>query len=128
MSNWYDNLDDAIDAGAVKTDGDVKRDFDVMEFAAGLARSIGQGITFGTADEAEGFVRSILGDQTYKQARDQVRKELEQFRSDYPKTAYGSVINATLFHQSSFAMTGTTCLIIGMCAQWTGGLSSRSRQ
>jgi hypothetical protein len=96
MSNWYDNLDDAIDAGAVKTDGDVKRDFDVMEFAAGLARSIGQGITFGTADEAEGFVRSILGDQTYKQARDQVRKELEQFRSDYPKTAYGSEIASSI--------------------------------
>jgi hypothetical protein len=96
MTNWYDNLDDAIDVGAVKTDGDVKRDFDVMEFAAGLARSIGQGITFGTADEAEGFVRSILGDQTYKQARDQVRKELDQFRSDYPKTAYGSEIASSI--------------------------------
>jgi len=70
--------------------------FDVMEFASGLARSIGQGITFGTADEAEGFVRSILGDQTYKQARDQVRKELEQFRSDYPKTAYGSEIASSI--------------------------------
>ena len=70
--------------------------FDVMEFASGLARSIGQGVTFGTADEAEGFVRSILGDQTYKQARDQVRKELEQFRSDYPKTAYGSEIASSI--------------------------------
>ncbi len=70
--------------------------FDVMEFASGLARSIGQGITFGTADEAEGFVRSILGDQTYKQARNQVRKELEQFRSEYPKTAYGSEIASSI--------------------------------
>ena len=96
MSNWYDNLDDAIDAGAVKTDGDVKRDFDVMEFATGLARSIGQGITFGTADEAEGFVRSILGDQTYKQARDQVRKELGQFRSEYPEVAYPAEIASSI--------------------------------
>lgn len=96
MSNWYDNLDDAIDVGAPTADGDAKKDFDVMEFASGLARSIGQGITFGTADEAEGFVRSILGDQTYKQARDQVRKELEQFRSDYPKTAYGSEIASSI--------------------------------
>lgn len=97
MANWYDNLDDAIDVGAsAAADGDVKKDFDVMEFAAGLARSIGQGVTFGTADEAEGFVRSILGDQTYKQARDQVRKELGQFRSDYPKTAYGSEIASSI--------------------------------
>ena len=70
--------------------------FDVMEFASGLARSIGQGVTFGTADEAEGFVRSILGDQTYKQARDQVRKELEQFRSDYPEVAYPAEIGASI--------------------------------
>jgi hypothetical protein len=96
MSNWYDNLNDAIDVGAPTADGDVKKDFDVMEFASGLARSIGQGITFGTADEAEGFVRSILGDQTYKQARDQVRKELGQFRSEYPKTAYGSEIASSI--------------------------------
>ena len=70
--------------------------FDPIEFATGLARSIGQGITFGTADEAEGFIRSVLGDKTYKQARDQVRKELDQFRTQYPKTAYGSEIGASV--------------------------------
>ncbi len=70
--------------------------FDPIEFATGLARSIGQGITFGTADEAEGFIKSILGDQTYKQARDQVRKELDQFRTEYPKTAYGSEIASSI--------------------------------
>jgi hypothetical protein len=37
-----------------------------------------------------------LGDKTYKQARDQVRKELEQFRTQYPKTAYGSEIGASV--------------------------------
>lgn len=66
--------------------------FDPIEFATGLARSIGQGVTFGTADEAEAWATSLLGDETYKQARDRIRTELEQFRSDYPKTAYGSEI------------------------------------
>ncbi len=95
MSNWYDNLDDAVDVGPAEAPQS-SREFDPIEFATGLARSIGQGITFGTADEAEGFIRSILGDQTYKQARDQVRKELDQFRTEYPKTAYGSEIASSI--------------------------------
>lgn len=96
MSNWYDNLDDAIDVGAVEADVDTKTDFDATEYAAGLARSIGQGITFGTADEIEALFRSAVGEETYKQKRDQIRKELEQFRSDYPKTAYGSEIASSI--------------------------------
>jgi len=96
MSNWYDNLDDAIDVGAVEADVDTKTDFDATEYASGLARSIGQGITFGTADEIEALFRSAVGEETYKQKRDQIRKELEQFRSDYPKTAYGSEIASSI--------------------------------
>ena len=96
MSNWYDNLDDAVDVDVAEPSTPSVGGFDPIEFATGLARSIGQGITFGTADEAEGFIRSILGDQTYKQARDQVRKELDQFRTEYPVTAYGSEIGASV--------------------------------
>ena len=70
--------------------------FDPIEFATGLARSIGQGITFGTADEAEAWATSLLGDETYKQARDRIRGELEQFRTQYPKTAYGSEIGSSV--------------------------------
>ena len=70
--------------------------FDAIEFATGLARSIGQGLTFGTADEAEAFITSVLGDETYKQARNRIRGELETFRKDYPKTSYGSEIAASV--------------------------------
>ena len=86
----------ALSSNVAKTKTPSVGGFDPIEFATGLARSIGQGITFGTADEAEGFIRSILGDQTYKQARDQVRKELDQFRTEYPKTAYGSEIASSI--------------------------------
>jgi len=95
MSNWYDNLDDAVDVGPAPAPQS-SREFDPIEFATGLARSIGQGITFGTADEAEAWATSLLGDETYKQARDRIRTELEQFRSDYPKTAYGSEIASSV--------------------------------
>ncbi len=70
--------------------------FDVIEFATGLARSMGQGITFGFADEAEAYVTSILGDEGYKQARDRIRGELSEFRKEYPTTAYGTEIAASV--------------------------------
>jgi len=70
--------------------------FDVIEFATGLARSMGQGVTFGFADEAEAYVTSILGDEGYKQARDRIRGELSEFRKEYPKTAYGTEIAASV--------------------------------
>ena len=34
-----------------------------VDLAKNLARAIGQGLTFGFADEAEGYARSILGDE-----------------------------------------------------------------
>ena len=47
------------------------------DLAINLARAIGQGLTFGFADEAEGFARSVLGDETYEEARDSARAGLE---------------------------------------------------
>jgi len=66
------------------------------EYFAGLGRSAAQGITFGTADEIEGFVRSLLGEKTYKQERDKIRAGLEKFRSDFPVEAYGTEIAASI--------------------------------
>jgi hypothetical protein len=72
------------------------KQFDPIEFATGLARSVGQGITFGFADEAEAYARSFLGDENYKEARNAVRADLERFRGEYPFTAYGSEIAASM--------------------------------
>jgi hypothetical protein len=66
------------------------------EYFAGLGRSAAQGITFGTADELEAFIRSAIGDKTYKQERDRIRAELEKFRSDFPFEAYGTEILSSI--------------------------------
>lgn len=66
------------------------------DLAINLARAIGQGLTFGFADEAEGFARSVLGDETYEEARDSARAGLEQFREEMPVTAYGAEIAASI--------------------------------
>jgi len=67
-----------------------------VDLAKNLARAIGQGLTFGFADEAEGFARSILGDETYTEARDSARAGLEQFRTESPYLAYGAEIASSI--------------------------------
>jgi hypothetical protein len=67
-----------------------------MDLAINIARAIGQGLTFGFADEAEGFARSVLGDESYEEARDAARAGLEQFREEMPITAYGTEIAASV--------------------------------
>lgn len=67
-----------------------------VDLAKNLARAIGQGLSFGFADEAEGFARSILGDETYTEARDSARAGLEQFRTESPYLAYGAEIASSI--------------------------------
>ena len=66
------------------------------DLAINLARAIGQGLTFGFADEAEGFARGVLGGQGYEKIRDEARAGLEQFREEMPLAAYGSEIVASI--------------------------------
>lgn len=66
------------------------------EYFAGLGRSALQGIFFGTGDELEALFRSAVGDETYKQKRDQIRAEIEKFRSNFPVEAYGTEIAASV--------------------------------
>ena len=67
-----------------------------VDLAKNLARAIGQGVLFGFADEAEGYARSILGDETYTEARDSARAGLEQFRTESPYLAYGAEIASSI--------------------------------
>ena len=67
-------------------------------------RSALQGILFGFGDEAEGLVFGVYDaatkgkslKQAYKDARDNARKEIEQFREDDPMAAYGTEVLASL--------------------------------
>ena len=73
-----------------------KSDWDAVSFATGVARSIGQGITFGFADEAEAYVRSVLGDQTYEEAKKATNAELAKFRGENPFLSFGLEIGAAV--------------------------------
>jgi hypothetical protein len=49
------------------------------EFAAGAARAVGQGVTFGFGDEAEAAVRAPFSDRTYPELRDEIRASNRTF-------------------------------------------------
>ena len=51
------------------------------------ARTFGQGLTFGTADEIEAFIRSRAGGRPYKTERDEIRRLQERYALANPNTA-----------------------------------------
>ena len=69
-----------------------------------IARAAMQGIMFGFSDEAAGLFRGIYDAATkgksfseaYTEARDEVRKNLDDFRKEDPLAAYGTEIIASL--------------------------------
>lgn len=64
---------------------------------AGVARSVAQGLTFGGADEAEAYIRSIFGSKEYEDVLADVRGKISQFGEQRPGLAIGSEIaGATL--------------------------------
>ena len=88
------------DAGIIESAAtglrDAVMDRMTLSFASGLSRSLGQGITFGFADEAEAYIRSALGEGEYAKIRDDIRDNLNKFRADEPAFAYGAEIGAAL--------------------------------
>lgn len=63
-------------------------------FALGVANAIGQGVTFGTADEAIAALASAAG-YDYKTVRDAIRQNLNEFRDENTAIAYGTEIAAS---------------------------------
>lgn len=58
-------------------------------------RVLGQGMSFGTTDEAEAFVRSALGGSDYEQELGKIRGEMKQFAKDDPTSAItGEILGA----------------------------------
>lgn len=64
---------------------------------AGVARSVASGLTFGGADEAEAYIRSIFGSREYDDLLADIRGQVGQFQEQRPGLALGSELaGATL--------------------------------
>ena len=82
------------------TSGSADSGTDAMDYA----RAAMQGVMFGFSDEGYGLFRGIYDaavegkpfKEAYTQARDEVRKNLDDFREDDPLAAYGTEIIASL--------------------------------
>lgn len=60
---------------------------------AGLGRAVGQGITFGLADEIEAKVRAALDpDASYEEVHAKVSEEIDNFQKAHPRMAIGAEI------------------------------------
>ena len=73
-------------------------------FLIGLANSIGQGVTFGTLDEGIAAL-STLGGYDYKEVRDAIRGNLDEFRDENAAYAYGAEIASSFLTPMGLART-----------------------
>ena len=70
----------------------IKKKKTELNVGLGVGRSLGQGLLFGFADEAEAFARSLVGTEDYQTNLEKVRLELDEFREQAPIAAYGAEI------------------------------------
>ena len=61
-----------------------------------LIRTAAQGLSFGTADEIEAFVRSKVGDRNYSENLEIIRGQVSKFAEENPKLALGAEIAGSL--------------------------------
>ena len=73
----------------------------------GVARQAAQGASFGFADEAEGAARAALGPRSYREARDEVRAQNDQFASENPGIALGANLAGGLASGAGLAKLAT---------------------
>ncbi len=67
-----------------------------LEYADGIARAAAQGVTFGYADELAAALGSLTGNRKYSELRDQVRKDIDEFRAQHPVEGYGAEIGGAV--------------------------------
>jgi hypothetical protein len=65
-----------------------------VEYGTGLARAVGQGLSFGFGDEIEAYLRK--GDGTYEEKLAEIRSAMGQFAEQNPNTALGAEIVGSL--------------------------------
>ena len=66
------------------------------KFYRDLIRTAAQGLSFGTADELEAFVRSKVGDRNYSENIEVIRGQVSKFAEENPKLALGAEIAGSL--------------------------------
>ena len=66
------------------------------KYSGNVSRAVFQGFSYGFGDEAEAFVRSVVGDKTYKENLEQIRSEIKKFRKDFPSDAVMSEIGGSI--------------------------------
>ena len=84
------------------------------DYSAGAerARTVAQGVTFGFADEIEAGARSLFSDSKYKDIRDEIRQNTNDFRTDNPgkalalEMAGGVVIPGGILRSGAKALVG----------------------
>lgn len=84
----------------------------------GVIRSVFQGLTFGTSDEAEAALRSIFGEETYDANRDKIRSEMKQFETENPGAAITGEIIGGLMTPASLLKAPEVIARLGL---WTRG-------
>jgi len=121
MSEDFSNLPGAVDVGKSGADTNKSKskssEWDAVSFATGLARSIGQGVTFGFADEAEAYARSVLGDETYAEAKKATNAELSKFRGENPFISFGLEIGAAILTPGGVLKLATKVPSLARAAQ-----------
>ena len=65
-------------------------------FGGNALRLFSQGLSFGTADEIEAFAKSLFGEKTYAENRDEIRANIKKFKEDNPVLATGLEIGGSL--------------------------------
>ena len=78
------------------------------DMAKGVARSAGQGLTFGTADELTALARSLFGAGSYDDLIQEERDALDDFREDHPFWAYGTEIASGMLLPGGALKSGLT--------------------
>ena len=67
-----------------------------QKYSGNVSRAVFQGFSYGFGDEAEAFVRSVVGEKTYKENLGQIRSEIKKFRKDFPADAVMSEIGGAV--------------------------------
>lgn len=83
----------------------------------GAIRSVFQGLSFGTADEAEAFLKSIVGEKSYSENIDQIRSEMKQYMQENPGQALTGEIIGGLMTPASLLKAPEAVARLGLWAR-----------
>lgn len=91
-------------------------------------RNVLQGMSFGTADEAEAAIRSTLGEKTYSENIDLIRSEMKAFKEQYPgqaltQEAVGGIMSPATLLKAPAYIERLSPFVRGSVKGGTGGFA-----